>query len=171
LHDWGVEKNPLESSGTAGLIEASDGRLYGTLVDTQYQGAVFSLNRDGTGYTVLHRFRFDSGYSDPGYPTTDLLQGRDGSLYGTTARGGDLNLGTVFSLRPRPSMLPPIVSAGSQTIRFSSMPGSTHQLQRADAPDGGWQLLSTMTVPATGVAEFVDPTAPQAKAFYRTKAP
>jgi uncharacterized repeat protein (TIGR03803 family) len=161
LHDWGADERPLESSVTAGLIEASDGRLYGTMMDTEYRGAVFSLNRDGTDYTVLHGF-------EVGYPTTDLLQGSDGALYGTTFGGGDLNLGTVFSLRPRPILLPPVVTAGSQTVRFRSMPGSIHELQRASALNGTWQTLVTTMVPVSGVVEFVDPTLPHTTAFYRT---
>src|SRR5260221_362950 len=66
-------------SPQAGLLEGSDGALYGTA------GPVFKLNKDGSAYTVLHRFT-PSGSSG-------LVEGSDGVLYGTTASGGESNKG------------------------------------------------------------------------------
>src|SRR5262249_47359390 len=69
----------------AGVIEAGDGSLYGT---TAYGGAnghgtvvggasgygtVFKVNRDGSGYEVLHNFGDVVG--DGKYPFARLLQG------------------------------------------------------------------------------------------------
>ena len=151
------------------LIQGVDGVLYGNTFsggDTQGAGTVFKLNTDGSGYAVLHTFRTMNGMGAG--PTSVLLEGSDGALYGTTFGGGDLNLGTVFALRPRPVLLPPVVSAGSQAIRFVGMPGSVHELQRAGALNGNWQILVTTTVPANGVVQFIDPTVPDTRAFYRT---
>lgn len=79
------------------LIQGADGALYGT---TFYGGSpgigtIFTLNTDGTGFTILHNFT--SGSSD-GNKGVDLIQGEDGALYGTTYYGGSANLGTVFTL-------------------------------------------------------------------------
>jgi uncharacterized repeat protein (TIGR03803 family) len=87
------------------LIEGTDGALYGTT----YGGApgdigtVFKINKDGSGYCVLHRF--GSIENDGSNPSAALLEASDGALYGTTSRGGSNLLGgqtlyggTVFKL-------------------------------------------------------------------------
>jgi uncharacterized repeat protein (TIGR03803 family) len=81
----------------AGLVEGSDGALYGT---TQYGGAynagvVFRVNKDGTGYGVLYRF---GGGADGANPQSGLVEAGSGALYGTTPSGGDYGWGTVFRL-------------------------------------------------------------------------
>ena len=82
----------------AEILEGSDGALYGT---THYggstnQGVIFKLNKDGTGYQVVHHFTGKGG--DGSQPSARLIEGRDGMLYGTTYFGGSSNLGTVFKL-------------------------------------------------------------------------
>ena len=82
----------------AGLIEGSDGALYGTtyFANSSNRGTVFKINKDGSGYSVLHIF---TGYPGDGQqPTGRLLQGSDGALYGTTLFGGSYGAGTVFTL-------------------------------------------------------------------------
>ena len=81
----------------AGLVEGSDGALYGT---TQYGGAynagvVFRVNKDGTGYGVLYKF---GGGADGANPQSGLVEAGNGALYGTTPSGGDYGSGTVFRL-------------------------------------------------------------------------
>ena len=79
------------SDPLAGMIEGSDGALYGT---TYIEGTVFKLNRDGSGFKVLHAFTGRDGSG----PFAGLVLGSDGVLYGTTSGGGDKNGGTVFKL-------------------------------------------------------------------------
>jgi uncharacterized repeat protein (TIGR03803 family) len=76
----------------AKLIEGSDGMLYGV---TQAggeggNGAVFRLNRDGTGFAVLRSFMGTNG--DGASPLGAPCWGTNGMLYGTTANGGVSNL-------------------------------------------------------------------------------
>ncbi|MEY4761144.1 MAG: hypothetical protein RLZZ200_1000 [Pseudomonadota bacterium] len=81
----------------AGLIQASDGRLYGTSYagGTKSLGTIYRLGLDGT-YTTLYSFLKDS---NGGYrPYGGLVQGPDGALYGTTLQGGTNNTGTLFRL-------------------------------------------------------------------------
>src|SRR5438105_4735880 len=87
-----------------GVVEGGDGALYGTtaLGGAYDNGTVFKLNKDGSGYKVLHSF---SGYPDDGgapdlepYCANELLIGSDGSIYGTTDRGGTYDWGTAFKL-------------------------------------------------------------------------
>jgi uncharacterized repeat protein (TIGR03803 family) len=81
----------------AGLIQGTDGVLYGTtsVGGTASRGTVFKVNLDGSGYAVLKRFTGSDGAS----PWAPLLQGQDGALYGTTAMGGATDKGTVFKLK------------------------------------------------------------------------
>lgn len=80
------------------VIEGRDGRLYGATVNggPTDGGLVFAMNKDGSGYVILHHFR--------GSPTNGLspwggvIQGSDGRLYGATRHGGTFDGGTVFSL-------------------------------------------------------------------------
>lgn len=82
------------------LLEGFDGKLYGTTSSSGSEngndGAVFRVNKDGSGFVDLWRFGlvpFDGSNSWAG-----LTQGADGSFYGTTFLGGTNNLGTVFKL-------------------------------------------------------------------------
>jgi uncharacterized repeat protein (TIGR03803 family) len=82
----------------AGLIQGSDGNLYGT---TYFGGAnglgtVFKVTLSGTE-TVLYSF---AGGSDGEHPYGGVVQGSDGNFYGTTYQGGASNLGTVFKVTP-----------------------------------------------------------------------
>jgi uncharacterized repeat protein (TIGR03803 family) len=78
----------------AGLIEGSDGFLYGTSTGggDHTAGTVFKIQKDGSGLTVLRSF------SDGGDPAANLIEGSDGWLYGTTLSGGMFNQGSVFKL-------------------------------------------------------------------------
>ena len=81
-----------------GVIEGSDGVLYGTTQDggVHAYGTVFKINRNGTGYGVVHDF---GGSSDDGQnPQASLLEAVDENLYGTTFYGGTNGDGTVFML-------------------------------------------------------------------------
>ena len=94
------------SSPWAGLAEGPDGALYGTTLncctDTNEfgYGTVFRLNKDGSGYRVLHTFGVQKG--DGTRPFAALTVGTDGVLYGTTDGGGtaDAGNGIVFKLKP-----------------------------------------------------------------------
>lgn len=72
------------------LLIAAKGQLYGVSGDSN--GAVFSVTPTGR-YHALYAFR---GGSDGAAP--DALLFANGSLYGTTAKGGIHGTGTVFSL-------------------------------------------------------------------------
>ena len=93
LHDF-KENDPTNGfKPWTGLIEGSDGALYGTTLD-DILGTVFRLNKDGTGFRLLRRFSNDDGQQPRGV----LVEGSDGALYGTTRYGGPHNHGNVFKL-------------------------------------------------------------------------
>ena len=81
-----------------GLIQGTDGRLYGTTTagGSYSNGTVFVIERNGAGYRTLHSFA--AGAGDGSFPSAGLLEGSDGRLYGVTAFGGASNAGTIFAL-------------------------------------------------------------------------
>ena len=81
----------------AGLIQASDGNLYGTTSGggTDSRGTVFAITTGGT-YDVLYSFRNNG--SDGANPFAALIQASDGNFYGTTLNGGAHAMGTVFAI-------------------------------------------------------------------------
>jgi uncharacterized repeat protein (TIGR03803 family) len=83
------------------LIQGRDGSIYGT---TYAGGDYAACNVDGCGIvykidlsgnmTTLHTFQV----SDGDYPSTGVILGANGTLYGTTNSGGANSDGTVFSI-------------------------------------------------------------------------
>src|SRR5260370_20556663 len=72
----------------APVIQGSDGAFYGTTWagGANSAGVVFKMNKDGSGYSVLHSFATNG--VDGLNPGAGLLDGSDGVLYGTTSSGG-----------------------------------------------------------------------------------
>jgi uncharacterized repeat protein (TIGR03803 family) len=83
------------SGSQGGLIQASNGILYGTTYagGTNGDGTVFSITTAGA-LTTLHNF---SG-SDGRNPASTLVQATNGDIYGTTNFGGTDDDGTIFKL-------------------------------------------------------------------------
>ena len=89
LHSFDDSQN--DENPIAGVIQASNGALYGTTAKQAsvlgaFPGAVFRINPDGSGYTVL---------TNIGESAAALLQGQDGALYGTSSGSN-----TVFKIHP-----------------------------------------------------------------------
>jgi uncharacterized repeat protein (TIGR03803 family) len=143
--------------------------LYGTAAESgrNNAGTLFRLNEDGSGFAVLHSF---PGVDGAG-PQAALALSSDGTLYGTTPNGGDMGFGTIFVLRPQPTLRSLIFLNGAATVRFKSVPGTTNQVQRAITLNESWLTLTNLVVPADGVAEFTEPAPPQPSGFYRAVAP
>jgi uncharacterized repeat protein (TIGR03803 family) len=85
-----------------GLIQAADGKLYGTTVwgGTPGLGTIFSLTTDGTLKIVYNFCSGPLGCTDGKNPGFNLVQGADGDFYGTTTLGGDFGDGVVFKVTP-----------------------------------------------------------------------
>ncbi len=80
----------------AGLVQGTDGAIYGTAQcgGSSGAGTAFKMNADGTGFTVLKNFDYST---TGGYPRAGLVQGTDGNLYGTAQSGGNGG-GVIFRL-------------------------------------------------------------------------
>jgi uncharacterized repeat protein (TIGR03803 family) len=87
----------------AGVVADKKGELYGTTegggTGSNGTGTVFKLTASGSTYTesILHSFQ---GVPDGSGPTAGVCSVPNGSLYGTTEKGGTQNLGTVYKLTP-----------------------------------------------------------------------
>ena len=121
----------------AGLVQGSDGNFYGTTYGSgsgpSANGTVFQISPNGS-LTTLHSFIGSDGYN----PYATLVQGIDGSFYGTTYDGGANGYGTVFNisipLNPPANQISAIQVGGSNVVlTLPSVAGETYQLQFSDS--------------------------------------
>lgn len=95
LRDFAVATG---SRPAAGLIEGSNGLLYGITsaggTPANTSGVIYSVNKNGTGYTVLREFAATGFEGADGQGA--LVQGSDGKLYGITSQGGPAGGGVIF---------------------------------------------------------------------------
>jgi len=94
---WSFGSGTDGSGPEAGLVEASDGNLYGvtSFGGTQSNGTLFKLTHAGVE-TVLSNLPGPLGAG----ATNQLIQATDGNLYGTTKFGGVHNGGALFRITP-----------------------------------------------------------------------
>lgn len=80
-----------------GDLTLSGSTLYGMTSDggSSDDGAVFTMNTDGTGFSLLHSFT--GGADDGAGPWGDVTLAGS-KLYGMTQGGGSSNYGTIFSM-------------------------------------------------------------------------
>ncbi len=142
-------------SGIQALIQASDGMFYG--VATSYSngvyntGVVFSMTAAGE-VTVLHRL---SGTDGSASSSMTLVQGRDGSLYGTTYRGrpaGALGGGVVFRFElPPAANRPPVAVDDAFEVAYDTEV-LLNVLSNDSDPDKDPLSIAEVTLPTNGVA-------------------
>jgi uncharacterized repeat protein (TIGR03803 family) len=94
--------SPTDGSSPSGTLVSDGTRLYGTTwnggtgwTGGLYDGTIFSMNLDGSAYTILHNFV--SGPYDGSLPVGGLTLERS-ALYGTARRGGASDDGVIFSI-------------------------------------------------------------------------
>ncbi len=82
-----------------GLIQASDGNLYGTTAGggKNSGGTIFRVTLTGE-LTTIYNFCSQTSCADGEGPQSGVVQGTDGGLYGTTLLGGANGGGTVYKL-------------------------------------------------------------------------
>ena len=82
-----------------GVIRGGDGNLYGTTLygGSNFSGTVFKVTPSGQ-ITTLHEFGSDMNLDPDGANPNDLIQARDGYLYGTTEYGTTNYSGTIFRI-------------------------------------------------------------------------
>jgi uncharacterized repeat protein (TIGR03803 family) len=123
---------------SGGLIQGSDGTFYGAAQGgAEGYGAIFKIDAAGA-LTILYSFNSNDGYWLGGQG--GLLQASDGSLYGTTLRGGPSDFGTVYRLTvqtptsttltvsPTPSMFGQSVTLTASVTTTSGTPTGSVEL-------------------------------------------
>src|SRR5579862_9477763 len=112
LYSFCSQSGCTDGSGPyAGLIQATDGNLYGTTESggsSNGYGTVFKITPGGS-LTTLYTFCSQSGCTDGAVPFSGLVQATNREFYGTTLEGGANNGGTVYK----------ITSSGTLTTLYS----------------------------------------------------
>jgi uncharacterized repeat protein (TIGR03803 family) len=134
-----------------GLIQATDGKFYGT---TSYGGSggagtIFQVTPGGE-FTTLHSFNQTDGYG----PRGPLVQAADGSFYGVTIEGGLNNAGTVFhldvGLGTSVSISPASLDFGTQGVHNVNTPQSITLTNTGMAP----LLITGIDITGTNGGDF-----------------
>lgn len=151
LHQFSVDEG---YSPNAGLLEGSDGLLYGsttlglpTVANTT--GTIYRMAPDGTGFTILHRFEVFTATNEKGspinadgaYPRSALIEGSDTYLYGVTSAGGTNGTGVIFRLSRDGALFEvlhefgPVPSTQNGNV-VENLDGSSPLGSLVQAPDG-----------------------------------
>jgi uncharacterized repeat protein (TIGR03803 family) len=85
----------------SGLVQASNGLLYGTTNNggTHSGGTVFAMSLTGK-LTTIHNFCSANNCNDGSEPAATLIQGTNGNLFGTTVSGGANSYGVAYEITP-----------------------------------------------------------------------
>jgi uncharacterized repeat protein (TIGR03803 family) len=156
------------NTGVGGLVEGSDGALYGTMAMgydyfNTYPGIVFAVGPDSSGFSTLHSFDSPQHGS-----AVSLLRAGDGLFYGATSDGGDFGNGTLFRLWPpeTPDLLEVSLSGNTAQLRLAGVDGQRYQLLRS-TDLSNWLVIATITMPIGGMYTNLDSSLPGTAAYYR----
>src|ERR1700691_999961 len=156
----------------AALVQASDGRFYGTTPTggaNQLCGTAFEITISGA-FTTLHSFCSRFECVDGANPQAGVVQGTNGDFYGTTLGGGGLGLfgdGTIFRLSvglgPFVKTLPHYGNVGTAiTILGTDLTGTTSV--SFNGTPAAFEVVSateiTTSVPAGATTGSVQVTTP-----------
>ena len=131
----------------AGLIQGSDGNLYGTTAGIgmgfgSSNGTVFKITPAGA-LTTLYSFCGQPNCADGAHPQASLIQGSDGNFYGTTQYGGANVGGGANPLWTNPAGINPggtvfkVTPSGKLTTLYSFC-------SQADSTDGQWPIAGVI---------------------------
>jgi uncharacterized repeat protein (TIGR03803 family) len=143
------------SNPAVGLVQASNGNLYGTTVlggSTGY-GTLFEITPSGT-LTML--YNFNSGQGTPG-GGNQLIQATDGNLYGTSYGGGANDYGSIFEFTPTGTLtiLHSFDSTDGANL-FAALIQATNGSFYGTTSSGGANGLGTVFSLSIGLGPFVE---------------
>ena len=105
-----------------GLAIDSTGSIYGVTHGQEgTHGTVYQL-KPHNGNWVLNTLYTFTGGNDGSTPVTVVL-GPDGALYGSTAAGGQGDVGVIFRLQPPPTSCRTTSCPWNETVLYAFMPG------------------------------------------------
>jgi len=170
--------NTINAGGAAPSLVTSlvlskfDGTLYGTTYQDQTNGTIFTVNTDGTGYTVLHLFAPGEESPTPtsysidigdGTPVPRVIQGSDGHLYGTSPHSGASGSGSVFKMNPNGSAFTtihdfPTTTEGSPAGLIQASDGFLYgvgaTIFKLDTEGGNYTVLHTFNGSTDGAVPY-----------------
>ena len=113
LHDFTGGDSDGATSDHGYVVQSGD-HLYGTTTNGGHHddGVIFKIKTDGSSFDLLHKF--GETHHDGKNPYGSLLLVGN-KLYGTTANGGDNDLGTVFVINTSGNNYQRLYSFGGQT--------------------------------------------------------
>jgi len=116
----------LGSNVVGGLVQGSDGLIYGTTSagGASLFGTVWKISTAGT-FTSLTSFTGSTGAALGTAPQSRMVQGSDGNFYGTTQTGGTSNLGSVFKITPAGVLTTLVSFTGTTGASPGTNPNST----------------------------------------------
>ena len=131
---------PGSTPGT-NLLLASDGNLYGTTTGggASSAGTIYRITT-GNVFTSLATFTGTAGTMPGSSPSSNLVQGTDGHLYGTTGGGGAGGFGTAY----RCTLAGTFTSLAAFTGTTGALVGTTPQATIVQAADG-WFYGTTIS--------------------------
>jgi uncharacterized repeat protein (TIGR03803 family) len=96
IHNFVSNPSILGSGPTAGVVQGSDGFLYGVtaLGGANGFGTIFKLKTSGASFSVIHSF----DKTDGSFPNSTPFLHTNGIIYGQTRSGGSLDNGVLYSL-------------------------------------------------------------------------
>ncbi len=156
----GLHKFPMGFRPYRGLTLGPDNVLYGCTArgGNDDRGTVYRINRDGTGYAIIHHFSTnDQGpVASRDFPGPYVIRGRDGLLYGIThlETGG----GKIFKLNRDGSGYTVLHTTSQNQSPFALMQGNDDVLYggglecvfRIDTDGGNFATLHTFDSPSEG---------------------
>jgi len=166
LHTFTAGTNSKYTNGATpiSLTEGPDGKLYGLTSQGGNDfggqffgyGVVFRINKNGSGFQVIHRFCSTQPYCiDGSYSAGPLLAGSDGNIYGVTNEGGGGSgcaaggCGEIFRVTPSTATYEAVLS-------FTSSDAGGFPVGMIAGPDGTFYGLTIegnalfQYTPATG---------------------
>jgi len=90
---------------------STNGVIYGAASQSTNTGVVYRIGTNGVGYTVVHTFQTTDGAS----PEAGVIQGVDGTFYGTAQQGGTNSFGVIYRVAKPASKPLLLVDLKSQT--------------------------------------------------------
>ena len=142
-------------------------QFYGTTLRRhvrRYDGTLFKIGTNGA-LTSLYSF---TGGNDGGAPEAGLVQGSDGSFYGTTFEGGQKGVGTIFRLTIEPEFQAVTLTNGTLNLTWTTEAGGKYQLQyKSDLSSNNWINLGGAVTAAGATLSTTDSVTNAARRFYR----
>jgi uncharacterized repeat protein (TIGR03803 family) len=169
----------VDGGGTQSGLVASGGALFGSTRGGGFysSGVLFTLQMDGSGYTVLKHFPVMTNGGSGNYPNSEgAAPGRlalaGSTIYGLTKYGGSAGVGTLFSLNFAPRIQVASTGAGANGFSFDII-GYSNQVvsiqASAELAPPAWQPLATNTLGGAPLRVVDLDATNYAQRFYRVE--